>query len=500
MNSILVRRIPVVPKAPPVPATSQEKENPLGGLLQNLNEKLKNKLYEHQKRLPNPDTHIGDLLHALQHFDPVDPIFNNKTFPFYALQAVEQTKLPREDFCTLMFYWCLRARTPSITQQDIQSIPLFSDEHDCPKARAILKASFLYAPDKDDPESTLEPVELLDDRQIDDFFLQMRGHSAFEQQFFLIPDKEFLGPNMEHLRTVTNVINQDLGFNVFGRVEVEGKAMRIIPSFSMMQTCLNVAFGENAAEIFPVFLISPLEQLETKILQGKRDFAIPFPHLNLPGLADENYAFGIDFPMHDWYHLFLFSSIPIKDRKKLLDFLQIVKRSVTKLPEPEKFYEAFHSAIVDMEIVHYLKNYQKMFAKENTPYIFWHAVKNMFKKTAMYLVYAEEKNKPHHTSKSLKLLYDQYEEGIYASEFFSFIMKDLIYSWEFYLQTCTIDVDEVFRMKSTTSFIYHGKNSFRKLLPDDPDALKNIALYSENPILRKGASEKLILIRIEGKQ
>jgi len=118
----------------------------------------------------------------------------------------------------------------------------------------------------------------------------------------------------------------------------------------------------------------------------------------------------------------------------------------------------------------------------------------------MYHVYAEEKNKPYHTSESLKLLYDQFEEEIYASEFFSSIMKDLIYSWEFYSQTCNIDVGEVFRMKPTTSFIYQGKNSFRKLFSDDPDALKNIALYSENPILRKGASEKLILIRIEGKQ
>ncbi len=78
----------------------------------------------------------------------------------------------------------------------------------------------------------------------------------------------------------------------------------MVPSLTMRQSLLDAAFKEEAHRINPVIGSSSVSDIRKGGVNRYRDFALPFPGLPLPKIADYLPAPTIvDFQHHDFYHL-----------------------------------------------------------------------------------------------------------------------------------------------------------------------------------------------------
>lgn len=87
----------------------------------------------------------------------------------------------------------------------------------------------------------------------------------------------------------------------------------MVPSLTMRQTFVDVAYGEEAHRINPVIGDSTPLDIRNGGLARYRDYQLPFPGLSLPEVADGCKSPDISgFNLHDYYHLLRSSALPNK--------------------------------------------------------------------------------------------------------------------------------------------------------------------------------------------
>jgi hypothetical protein len=284
-----------------------------------------------------------------------------KDYPPYALAAIKDG-LPIETFTTIIFYWTLRQKS-----RDIQSVPLFQKEGTNPVAEDLIRQSLV--PTKNGHLTKLYQLNdpYLNEEQLSNFFKLMSEMPLSEQQFFLIPDEsrpgsfneeEMLKDILTEKRTIIDEIKISNSINIFLHVVLDGKPMRMFPSFGMMQAFLKALSKDNYVTITPVIDLSSLDGLRQNGLTNTRDMALPFSGISLPKKADDVIVLeDIDFIYHDFYHAIIASFVFSLHRKagiKLDGFAQALKNhyslNETKVHE---YLDMVSERLIDMEYVAY---------------------------------------------------------------------------------------------------------------------------------------------------
>jgi len=312
---------------------------------------------------------MQELALALQHNDLNHPIFqDHDAYPPIALAAVREGLISREQFSTLMW-----RRSALLANGSIIDVPLFINGQVNPQAKAIIKETLQVHPLV---QSTLI-VDFLSEEELDQFFEQMRSKPLSEQRFFYVPDK-YPPPDpftsnrikdiVEGTRTISHEVQQNAGFNVFGRF---GGDKRMGPSASMMQTFLDLKFGKNSAKLNYVLGESSLEAIIKNGLLGTREMGLPFPGLPVPRRADDTLAPDIDFPWHDFYHAYLVSTIPDNHRLAFCQVASLIDslRSHPDFAPHATFLENWKERVIDMEFPSYQPN--SILAQRDRAEMFW---------------------------------------------------------------------------------------------------------------------------------
>lgn len=176
-----------------------------------------------------------------------------------------------------------------------------------------------------------------------------------EHCFMLVPDNII---SYQDVLSVMDRISFIIGFNHLSRLKVNKRPVRMIPSRGMMQAMIESC---TAYPLLPRIRLglSPTEGMLKALKADSRDlyqsFA-PLEHLT-PSSADNNPAnpaYG-EVEIHDFYHQWLASHIPLSHRLLFIDFADAVQAFLDSHPTPFPVAEKFRDLIVDMEHFFYWK-------------------------------------------------------------------------------------------------------------------------------------------------
>jgi len=359
------------------------------------------------KQLTNTSKHlkkadekrIHDLARALDLGNWCDAIFEDRSrLPYLALRCYHDETITPEQFATLMIYWSALKHHP---HWDILPCDW---EHNT----SLIKKTFAI-PKKIDKkfQNHYHKAPHLSPKQQARFFELMKEVPPSERTFFLVPDFQHRDGAAY---SISQAIEHNLGINVFNRVVVDGKTMRMIPSFAMMQAFLQAFAGEElAVRMNPGLGVWEWEDIRNDHLEGRRVLGLPFPGVKLPHEAD-GYSVpqDYDFIYHDFYHAFILSLVPFQHRKAFMAIEKVLRDFQEEMTNKTKkmYVQKFSEALIDMEFTSYRRETISAFKKRfNERYtqdiIFWDSLRE-----AAFV--ALEKI---HTQESQKLL-ERYPDSI----------------------------------------------------------------------------------------
>ena len=257
------------------------------------------------------------------------PIFIHKKFPFYAWKAFELGYLPRSLLVTsLIFHSAYQESQSEKGDRPLIHASLFKDDGS--------KSSSLYDVLKRTVKSRDGFLPFCTEEQLNVFYKEMEKKPLCENSFFLLPKGKKYNDSVAYKLSnigITLLLDPD-----------RTKQYRIIPSYTMMQTMLNVLYPINTVHMNPVFGLSSGKDLKRNGLDGYRDMLLDFPYVTHPMEADGFYAPPVDFVYHEFYHALLASSIPKAHRVLFINLALYLSNQ--KL-------EIFIRSLVDMELFPY---------------------------------------------------------------------------------------------------------------------------------------------------
>ncbi len=259
--------------------------------------------------------------------------------PKDALVAFHEGKVLMTQFCSITFFWSLKK-----SGKDLSVVPLFLGDSVNPQAKNLVEQTM-----KKSGKLLDKQPDFLDEGEMSAFFARMHAAPKSEQFFFLSEEEPgFIGS----ISTITQVIYQNEGINVFNRCLFDGSIREMSPSFSMVQNFLKTYAGDRAIKITPVIGLSSVEDIVANLKTGTRDMALPFPGVFIPDSADTLAAPSYrDFFLHDVYHAILCSEIPHEIRPAfslLSDIILEIKESSSDI-RIIAFLDEFFHRIVDNE-------------------------------------------------------------------------------------------------------------------------------------------------------
>ena len=202
------------------------------------------------------------------------------------------------------------------------------------------------------------------------FFNIMKTKHPSEQVFFLVSPIPARPPSSSYHTS------KALGLHLFSCGE-KNDAMMLIPSFSMIQACVEAYGKENRIEPSPVIGLSSVDDLLYNAIHGGRDLFTPFPGVPFPGFADgETTDNFFDFLLHDLYHCLTISQIPQACRQEIARIAQLVSTMRLKYASSLEidsvfrflFLDSVYTTLVDMdfEIFRPAKRAKSLFKKFST--------------------------------------------------------------------------------------------------------------------------------------
>jgi hypothetical protein len=138
-----------------------------------------------------------------------------------------------------------------------------------------------------------------------------------------------------------------------------------IPSFSSFQHYLDLTFGQNSIRLIPRWGDSSKNEIYEQALKGSHVFGL---NLDRTGsIKADNIDFGAyGFSLHDFYHSYILSMIPVKDREKFLEISKNLLIEIKKHPKYSQELEALAWKFTDMEFNDYRNEWNHKKAFDNT--------------------------------------------------------------------------------------------------------------------------------------
>lgn len=282
------------------------------------------------------------------------------------LKAFHAGKLTVEQFATLTYCWSLMKQFPAA---EIVSVSVFDP---------MMEKSFKKSLTGDDrnffEKNQAEGVNAR-------FFANMKNRErsqASECAFFAVRSGHVAVDQFPESELLREVLVQRIGLKIFQTVKVPpGDFVPMMPSFSMIQACVDAYGQDNTIACCPMIGPSSRNDLLRNLRERGRDVLIPFPHVPLPAWAD---GFSVNdysaFLLHDMYHCLIISQVPEKCRQEtarivaLISDLQL-KHAADPNPFTVPFLENLYGRMVDMEFNLYtspldarLKNGEELFLVE----------------------------------------------------------------------------------------------------------------------------------------
>ncbi len=196
-----------------------------------------------------------------------------------------------------------------------------------------------------------ETKPVLDKNELAQFFEIMRTKPASEQSFVIIPDaRDPFVPGKDI--NISYNVNFQVQFNTFCGLEVNGKRMRMIPSFGMIQALLD-ATGTDGFRFKPVLGESTPESLRLSILnENAREMCIHCPEIApAPTEADGSPAPALDFMYHDIYHTWVCRHVAKKHRQFFSELAAIVNPDHFSSRAAKQAAEHLYLTLLDLDFV-----------------------------------------------------------------------------------------------------------------------------------------------------
>lgn len=259
-----------------------------------------------------------------------------KDYALQALKALEQGLITKEVFSTIQMS---RTTMECIGKDNVKVITLFigPDKELNPEAERLIEETLVarkthnYNPKQLFPK---ESLRLLTKEELWHFLKEIKTKPTIEQQFLVYSgnDQSSFQTAQKDI-TITSAITFNSGLNALFRCN---NGIRMVPSFSMMQTFLKERYGENAIKINPVIAISSVSDIMNNGMTDSRDMALSIPGAPLLDNADGYKAIGPDFFLHDFYHAITVSSAPSQHRALFIHLAAGLKQAIPYLPKKEK--------------------------------------------------------------------------------------------------------------------------------------------------------------------
>jgi hypothetical protein len=311
----------------------------------NLSDAKKATILERISALEEKEVHFAQVVDLVEtrNYETHADFFYHEQFEYYALAAVYDGKISSMQFGTLMF---VRAALlePGIKASDLQAVPLFHGEAPATDAWDFITATL--KPTK--PRFIFEPSPAIGQQELAQFFEIMRTLPLSEQSFVLIPDLSDPVAN----RTISHEVSERL--NVFSRLEIGNKKMRMIPSFGMVKAFLDTT-GSDGYDFTLVLGASSPEDLRRRMIDDNaRDIAIHCPEISqTPSIADGHKAPPIDFIGHDIYHTVVSRYVDKSHRKFFCELASIANPDKFEDPVDKSVASKFYSILIDCEFDFY---------------------------------------------------------------------------------------------------------------------------------------------------
>lgn len=317
-------------------------------------------------------------------------LFELDNFDYYLLIALQKGDISIEQFTSCQMIKAAQQETPD---KQAKAVDLFLENGEInPEVRKLIEAT-TQTPDQYNTnlqDSSKKPAA--NKEQIDAFFKAMRSKPKSEQKLYIMKDtkdwtnaekfvnsmKEFpntgILPDYD-LMTISQSVKIEGLFNLFGSIRSD-KTM-LVPSFTMMQTMLDVIAGKNALQMRPTMGETTDKDIHKDIPKAQRDFAVPMKGFELPKTADGLTASPYDFMFHDFYHSYLASHILPNHREAFFelacDVLEIIKEE--KDPKLLEYFGWAFESIIDLELSLYRPEVATREIAELAPAeLFWHSM------------------------------------------------------------------------------------------------------------------------------
>jgi hypothetical protein len=258
------------------------------------------------------------------------------------MKAFQEGKISRAVFSTILMF---ERSIQHVGLDKIEFIPLFLENGSVNEdARYCIKESMVSRYGDKSSYSIPNKESFLSVKEIDTFFKRMRDREPMEKQFLAYEYDWYTEKSQGSIVTAISL----LGFNSLFRINDD---YRMVPSFPMLQTCLDIRNQDQAVHIHPVLAVSPPLDLADSMLEGRRDMALPCPGLLIPKTADKLHVVQPeDYFLHDFYHATACSSILPPARTVMLKMVHIIQERMDILGNKNKEWESlkkFRDLIID---------------------------------------------------------------------------------------------------------------------------------------------------------
>lgn len=252
------------------------------------------------KQLTDVNTTVQQLKEAVKHSEwESNSTLNHIKMPFFALIAYQENIIPLPTFLTLLSYW-------SVTQCHSNAISEI-------KTHALFEGGTL----REDAQHLLIGSSFIDCRssKID---LTREEWDHFFKKMLTLPRSEHVFVEAPYIYEEKSIVEQiyQTRFNMFGRTQ---RNTRLVPSFGMMQTYLDVKFDKVSVQLNPVLGLSSVADIQLNGRKHQRDMAFHFPMVFLPKKADFLPARWYWWTYHEFYHAALASCVPDSIQNMMID-------------------------------------------------------------------------------------------------------------------------------------------------------------------------------------
>lgn len=354
-------------------------------LVVNLSAAEKQKLEDAMSLLPNYNHELENVVLALQkeEVNVFEPVWQETTFPLYALLALKKRQINGMTFTTSQLFY--NAMNHPTNKGKVRVVSLFDGEAPNSLAWNIIQETsevFYSQFEKDGQPQVKNFHPVMTSQQQANFFDLVRKLPSIEQRLLLVPDTKPLSLEKQKIlkalgtQTITQAIQMTNGrFNFCCRLSdrLLGKPMRIIPSKGIMQA-YSFATG-GITTLITQFKLASNQDLKQKILLNERPLCLNFAYLKKETTAD-NFQCQDQFneiEFHDFYHLYVIKFVK-EDCPQFYGMSEVMEKIAIKNPDIKEIAMYWNRFLIDMEPLAYSLTYTYIFKngeKFSKKSLFW---------------------------------------------------------------------------------------------------------------------------------